>query len=151
MELLMKTKGIRISDGKGNILAPRLSNILEEITDGDPFFWSIIFLDGTPTPGQGHFLCEYQKKINNSENGIPIKLEELFMLSNQFFQMFEITILGCSDAKLLRRYETEKEMYITCDIVIDLIDCAFWEVYAKDLKLLNKLQKKFREIELLEG
>lgn len=145
----MKTKGIRISDWRENILLP-LSDILEEITSGDSFYWSILFLDGTPNPGQGHFLNQYESIINNSENGIPIKWEELTTLSGKFFQMFETIILGCRDTKLLRRYAKEKEMYITCDIVIDLIDCAFWEVYSKDQNLLTKLQKKFQEVEILD-
>jgi hypothetical protein len=146
----MKTKGIRISDGKGNVLGPTLSDILIELNNGPSFYWSILFLDGTPSPGQGHFLTEYENKINNSENGISIKWEELTTLSSKFFQMFETIILGSKDPKLLRRYEKEKEMYITCDIVIDLIDCAFWEVYSKDQDFLSKLQKKFQIVEFLE-
>ena len=146
----MKTKGIRISDGKGNILEPTLLDILEEISDGNSLSWSILFLDGTPSPGQGHFLTEYETKINNSQDGLPIKWEELITLSSKFFQMFETIILGCKDSSLLRRYEKEEEMYTTCDIVIDLIDCAFWEVYSKDQYLLKKLQDKFQETEILE-
>jgi hypothetical protein len=146
----MNIKGIRISDGKGSMLGPTLSDLLEEITNGDSFYWSILFLDGTPNPGQGHLLTEYESEINNSENGVPIRWEELARLSSRFFQMFETTILGCKDTKLLRRYEKEEEMYVTCDIVIDLIDCAFWEVYSKDPNLIDKLQEKFKEIELIE-
>jgi hypothetical protein len=146
----MSTKGIRISDGNGNILSPALSDILKEVTDGNSFYWSILFLDGTPNLGQGHFLTEYERKINNSENGLQINWEELNELSGKFFQMFETIILGCKDLKLLRRYEQEKEMYTTCDIVIDLIDCAFWEIYSKNESFINKLKEKFKEVEVIE-
>lgn len=51
-----------------------------------------------------------------------------------------------------RRYEDEKEMYKTCDLVIDLIDCVFWEVYSKDQNFLDKLERKFQETEsILDG
>jgi hypothetical protein len=149
MELLMRTSGIRISDERGNVLGPTLADILEEITDRDSFYWSILFLDGTPSPGQGHFIAEFKSRIKISENGLLIKYEELVELSSKFHQMFETTVLGCRDEKSLRRYATEKEMYRTCDIVIDLIDCAFWEVYSKDEQLINKLAIKFKEVESL--
>ena len=116
-------------DGKGNVLSPTLSDILKEFDNGVSFYWTILILDGTPSPGEGRLIMEYGRKINNSENGIPISWEDLIALSDKFYQMFETTILGSKDTKLLRRYENEKEMYTTCDIVIDLIDCTFWEVY----------------------
>ena len=145
----MKTQEIRIMDGKGNVLSPTLSDILNEFDNGVSFYWIILFLDGTPNPGQGRFIMEYGRKINDSENGIPISWEDLIALSDKFYQMFETTILGSKDTKLLRRYENEKEMYTTCDIVIDLIDCTFWEVYSKDLNFLIRLQNKFQKIEPL--
>ena len=148
-ELLMETKGIRISDGD-KVLEPTLSDILEVITDGDVFYWSILFLDGAPNPDQGCFLAEYERKINNSENGVLIKWEEVITLSSKFFQMFETLILGCKDPKLLRRYKKEEEMYKACDIVIDLVDCVCWEVFSKDKELINRLASKFKEIEFLE-
>lgn len=146
----MKAKGIRILDGKGDVLEPKLADILQELTNGDSYKWSILFLDGTPSPGQGHFLTNYENKINQSENGCLIEWIDLIKLSDKFFQMFETTILGCKDIKSLRRYKKEEEMYKTCDIVLDLIDCAFWEVYSKDRIFLDKLQGKFRETEILE-
>ena len=131
-------------------MSPTLSDILDEITDGSSFYWTILFLDGTPNPGHGIFLTDYENKINNSENGLLVKWEELTTLPIKFFQMFETTILGCRNAKLLRRYSKEEEMYRTCDIVIDLIDCAFWEVYSKDQNLINRLEEKFKDVEMLE-
>ncbi len=41
-------------------------------------------------------------------------------------------------------------MYIICDVVIELIDCAFWEVYVKDMKVIDRLRERFKEIELLD-
>lgn len=146
----MKTYGIRISDGKGNVLNITLGNILKEIGKDPDLHWCILFLDGTPQPGQGQFLTEYKKTINDSENGLLISWETLNDLSEKFFQMFETIILGCKDSKLLHRYKEEKKMYKKCDVVVELIDCAFWEVYVKDFKIIEKLMKTFSEVELLE-
>lgn len=146
----MNTKGIRISDGSDDVLSVSLFDILEEISNGKSFYWSILFLDGTPNQGQGAFLSEYETKINDSENGLNIDWEELLTLSNKFYQMFETTILGCKDVKLLKRYDSDEEMYKACDITIELIDCVFWEVYSKDELLIDRLDKKFEKTEFLE-
>ena len=146
MEVLMKTKGIRIFDRNGNVLQ-KLSDILQVFTKGSSLYWAILCLDGTPQPGQGKYLTEYMDKINNSKNGMTIKWDELFDLSNNFFQMFETIILGSQNEILLKRYNDEKEMYTSCEVVIDLIDCAFWEVYSKDFDLILKLKNKFNEVE----
>jgi hypothetical protein len=146
----MKTYGIRISDGRGNVLSPTLSDILEEINEDAPFNWCILFLDGTPNPGQGKFLMEYEKKINDSENGLFLTLEELKTLSGKFFQIFETIVLGSYNVNSLHRYKEEKDMYTICDVVIELIDCAFWEVYVKDMKVIERFKEKFKEIELLD-
>ena len=146
----MKTYGIRIFDGRENILSATLRDILNEIDNDPSFNWCILFLDGTPQPGEGQFLVEYEKKINDSENGLLISLEELKELSEKFFQMFETIVLGCRDVSLLHRYEEEIEMFKTCDISVVLIDCAFWEVYTKDIKIIDRLKEKYKEIEFLD-
>jgi hypothetical protein len=145
----METYGIRISDGLGDVLSPTLSSILEEINYGESFNWCILFLDGTPNPGEGQFLIEYEKKINDSEKGLLISWDELKDLSEKFFQMFEITVLGSRNINLLHPYQEERDMYKACDIVIELIDCAFWEVYVKDGKIIERFKRKFKEIEIL--
>jgi hypothetical protein len=146
----MKTYGIRISDGSENVLSPTLSDILKVFDKGITLRWGILFLDGIPQPGQGESLVEYEKKINNSEKGLLISWEELNNLSVKFLQMFETIVLGCKNVNLLHRYKEEKEMFKKCDIVIELIDCAFWEVYAKDIKVIERLAEKFKEVEFLD-
>jgi hypothetical protein len=127
----------------------RLSDILEEIPKDDSLFWSILFVEGTPNPGEGRLLVEYENRIKKSISGLAVTREELLKLSQQYFQMFEIIVLGSKDANLLHRYKDEKEMYKTCDIVIDLIDVASWEIYAKDTSIIQRLEKKFKDFEFL--
>ena len=62
----METHGIRISDSKDNILIVRLSDILEEISNGVSLNWCILFLDGTPNAGEENFVNDYKNKINKS-------------------------------------------------------------------------------------
>jgi hypothetical protein len=151
MVLLMKTYGIRISDCESNVLSVKLSDLLEEISNGAIFYWSVLFLDGIPNTGEGKFINEYKNKINKSMNGLMLDWNEICFINAKLFQIYEITILGCKKQKFLHRYYNDQEMYESCDIVIELIDCAFWQIFSKDSKLIRRINKKFKEVELLES
>ena len=146
----MKNTGIRISDKENRILSVELSSILDEIHNGNSLYWCILFLDGFTHPEEGKFISELQKKILESENGLIISWKDLQALSTKFHQMFEIIILGCKNKNLLHYYEDEIKMYEICDVAIQLIDCAFWEVFSKDHELIARLGKKFKEIKFLK-
>ena len=143
----MKTAGIRISDSRDNVLDVRLADILEEIQNGSLMSWCILFLDGMPNPGEGKSLADLQNKINKSENGLHVTWNDIRFIEKKFFQIYETVISGCGDDKFLHRYKDDQLMYQSCDIVIDLVDCAFWEVYSKDPKLIDRLKSKFQETE----
>lgn len=145
----MRFRGIRISDGRGEVLGPTLRDILLEMEEEVSLHWCLLFIDGTPAKGQGEFLENYRPQVNASPNGIIVSWQELLTLSDKFFQMFETIILGCKKQETLHRYQDDQEMYNSCDVVIELVDCAFWEVYAKKPKIIRRLQSKFKEIELL--
>lgn len=40
-------------------------------------------------------------------------------------------------------------MYETCDIVIEMIDGGFWEIFSKDIAWIDRLAKKYKKIEFL--
>ena|ERR1700722_3926879 len=143
-------RGIRIFDKKKEKALIGLSEILEIIKNGAAFNWSILFLDGMPNREYAKEIVVYEREINSSLNGKIIDWENLKLLNARFFQIYETIILGCKDTKLLHRYEDENEMYRICDIVIELIDCAFWEVYSKDKNLIQTIKHQFNEVELIE-
>lgn len=120
----MRTRGVKIFDDNEDVLSPQLSDILQEISNGASLYWSILFIEGTSIPGQERSLIEYSCEINKSVNGVIVTWEELNNLSGRYFQVFETIILGCFNKKKLKRYKIENEMYIACDIVIELSDCT---------------------------
>lgn len=147
MTVLMKTTGIRILDSKDHILNVTLGDILQEVKRNNAYLWSLLFLDGISSKNEGNRLKQFENEINSSENGVLIDWKELTHLSDRFYQMYETILLGSKDPQLLRRYQTEAQMYQSCDIVIELIDCAFWEVHSKDSEFINRLKRKFKETE----
>ncbi len=144
----MKTKGIRISDLKDGKCIP-LSELLENIQDEKRFFWALLWLDVTPLKSEGKYLTELQKKANQSECGLITIFEFLLEISKKIFQEIELTIIACKTKKTIRRYKEDKEMYETCDIVIEMIDGGFWEVFSKNVKWIDQLAKKFQNVEFL--
>ncbi len=147
----MKTKGIRIKDKRNGIIYVQLPDILNEIYNGMLMNWSILFLDAVGDLGEGKSLPEFEQQIYNSEKGFFIKWDILNILSTQFTQIINIILIGCFDEKLLVRYKDDKEMYETCDIVIEMFDSSFWEVFSKDESMINRLAAKFKEVEFLES
>jgi hypothetical protein len=144
-------KGIRILDKKDRIVTTELSDILQEITEGDQFEWSILYLQTTGNLGEGKSIPEFERQIIDSEKGFFIIWKDLNDLSHKFWDLMDIIIIGCKDRKLLRRYKNDQEMYETCDIVIEMVDSGYWEVFSKDDGLINRLAGKFKEIKFLSS
>ena len=146
----METKGIRILDKKNRIVCVELPDILKEIHNGSSLHWSILYLCASGHLGEGKSIPEFEKQIYDSEKGFFIKWEDLNSLSNKFYEVIDIIIIGCTSKELLLRYENDQEMYETCDLVIEMVDSSYWEVFSKDEELINRLASKFKEIEFLE-
>lgn len=145
----MQTKGIGISDIKeGKCVS--LTEILENIMNANRFYWALLWLDVTPLKEEGKSILELQEKINQSKNGFICTFDSLIEISKKIFQEINLTIISCKKKENLRRYKEDQDMYETCDIVIEMIDGGFWEVFAKDETLISRLATKFKEIEFLK-
>jgi hypothetical protein len=149
MGVLIMTYGIRILDKKNSIVIVDLPDILSEIQDGDQYYWSILYLYAVGNLGEGKSIPEFEDQVRNSENGFLLNWKELNLLAKRFFQIKDITLLGCIRKDLVKRYETDEKMYEICDIVIEMFDYSYWDVYCKDKNLIEKLTKKFKDVEWL--
>ena len=146
----MTSKGIRILDKNNRVVCVKLSDILGEIQDENAFHWSILHLYASGNLGEGKSIPIFQKQIYNSENGLFIEWNDLKLLSTKFYEIIDMLIIGCSNKNALHRYNRDQEMYETCDIVIEMFDSCYWEVFSKDETLINKLTKKFKKVEFLK-
>jgi hypothetical protein len=144
----MNTKGIRISDLKEGKCVP-LSELLDTIPNGNQLNWNVLWFDVTPIEKEGKLLTEVQKKIKESKEGISYTFESLSELSKKIFQEIEVLVIGSKNRENTHRYKDDQEMYESCDIVIEMIDGSFWEIFSKDPDWIEQLTKKYREIEIL--
>lgn len=148
----MKSKGIRIQDinEKIGVGLVDFTEILKEIQNGDEFYWSILDLEAIGNLGDGKSLPLFEKQIEESKDGLVIDWKELNSLISKLKQIINVTLIGCRNKKLLKRSEEDQEMYETFDIVIEMIDSSFWEVFSNDEKLIKRLSNKFKKIKFLE-
>lgn len=147
----MKAKGIRILDKKNNTVSVELPDILQEIHNGNLLSWSILYLEATGHLGEGQSITDFEKLIKYSKKGLFITWDNLNALSHKFYDLMHIIIIGSKDDALLRRYEKDQEMYETCDVVIEMFDSSYWEIFSKNEDLINRLAAKFKDIKLLES
>lgn len=91
-----------------------------------------------------------KNKFFESQNGVLVSWKELYDIATKLEQIIDITIIGCNDLKLVQRYDTEEEMYKSCDIVIEMVDGSCWEVFSKDENLINGLAAKFKSTQFLD-
>ncbi len=146
----MKAHGIRISDKINRIVCVELPEILKEIKNGDILHWSILHFNASGRLGEGKSISVFTKQINESEKGMFIEWDVLNTLSHKLFEVIDLLIIGCKDINLLKRYKNDQEMYETCDIIIEMIDSGYWEVFSKDKQLIDRLASKFKDIKFLE-
>lgn len=160
----MKSKGIRIQDlTESGVVAVELPDILKEVQNGESFHWAILFLEAEADYlgknlyykavrdylGEDGSIADFEEKIRTSEKGFIINWNDLNALATKFYQVLDIMLIGCKDENFLHRYENDQERYETCDIVIDMIDSGYWEVFSKDEKFIDRLAAKFKDVEPL--
>jgi hypothetical protein len=145
----MKSKGIEISDAKGTVCID-FSEIISELSGGDTYYWSILFLWSiAKETSQVVFPC-FQSGIFRFSRGLFVIWEDINMLARDSEQIIDLILIGSKDQNLLQRYEDDQEMFETCDIVLELVDGGFWIIFSKDEQFISRLANKFKEIKFLE-
>lgn len=137
----MALKGIRIKE-KNNDTVITTKDILEQVVNGDKFFWSILYLEGEGSP-KGISYVDLVKEINNSKNGYILSWNEMNDFTIRMYSIYWIIIIGCRNIDNLKKYNIDKDRYETVDVSIELFDSSYWEIFTKDPKFYNNLTKRF--------
>ncbi len=145
------TKGIRILDKKDRIVLVQLEDILEKIWNGGNLKWCILCCEAVGIPQSGWSIIDFQNKVDKSENGLLISWNELNALSTKVLQFIDLTVIRSTDKEALHQYATPQQMYESCDIIIEMIDTSYWEVFSKDTSLINLMAVDFKDSILLES
>lgn len=145
-DLTRETKAIEIHGNKTEkVISVELKDILNCITDGNSCTWSILWLEAVGHRG-GISILDLEKSIKSSKNGLVLEWAELLELSDKFYQVIEIILVGDNEYSNLKRYDTDEEMYSNCCYTIELLDSSYWIIHSKNLKTIECLKKNLEGV-----
>ncbi len=143
----MKTKGIQFKFSGEGIEDIGFPKILGEIENGESLHWAVTFMDAYRNL-DGEKSCV---RVYGKEKILFLNWEELKVFTSNLYYLLEAYVIGCKDEKDLRNYETDREMFESCDISINNIDGMFWEVFSKNEAFIEHLASKFKDVLFVES
>lgn len=146
----MESKGIRIYVKQDDAIHVKLLDILDGIDNGNKYYWSILEIEASGYLGEGKNYMQLEEEVQTSPNGFFINWEELKDLSRKLDQVIWITIIGCTNKDLLKRYDNDQEMYTVCDFVIEVFDGGCFEIFSKEKTFIEFLIRGFNKTEIMK-
>lgn len=134
-------------------LAVELVDLLDLIKpDGQQLIWAILDLEAVGD-GRGKDILDLEKEMMRSPKGLIFNWDGLVALAGSCNQITNVTVIGCRDIAALPELKpgSESDIYTPSEFVLEAIDSSLWCVYAKDDKVLRRLQQKFQVVEVLEA
>lgn len=118
--------------------------------DGNNLNWALLWVDVMPKREHAESIIKLEPQVNKSPNGVVCSWDFILKLAQKCDQEINLLIIASKSVQNLRRYKDDKEMYETCDVVIEMIDGGFWEIFSSDPKLIAKLKSQFHDTEPLD-
>lgn len=119
--------GIRIHTNDPDVLL----TVLELLPETTGLRWFIFEVDGVsidhpdiPT------ITEMISEVENTKYGYEISAYQLNQLPGYFADIWWLTIIGQKDL-VVSKHTDEQTTYAQADIVIDMFDGSYWDVYSK--------------------
>ncbi len=142
----MLTKGIQYNY-HGDEEDVGFHKIFAEIKDGESLHWAVLGMDAWRNVNGK----KSSVRVFGYEKILLLNWEELKVFTSNLYNFEEGCVIGCKDEKDLRFYETDREMFESCDISIYNIDGMFWEVFSKDEAFITRLASKFKDVTFLKS
>ncbi|MDR0349453.1 MAG: hypothetical protein LBH90_08200, partial [Tannerella sp.] len=120
-----------------NILTISLFDIVSLIPDMENYKWKFIWIEGCSSTLN---MLEFEKSINESEDGLLIDSNELLRLSNLFDRLIEVVLIGSENENKLFKYEKDVIAKKECDFFIELIDSSYWEITSSNPDFISKIK-----------
>lgn len=135
---------IEISDlNAHHVLLPTLKDLLFLLPEyRQKLVWSILEAEVIRKDEGTIIVSELEDKVYS--------WAELIHIANDFFQEINITVVGCTDEKLIPRLGIDEDYYAPCEIVIEGIDTSLWSVYAKQDSDLSEMRKTYQKVKIVK-
>lgn len=141
-------KTIEMHGDNSSVLSITLKNILDCIEHGEQYSWMLLWLEASGDLGE-ESIVDFEKKVNHSDIGYSISWSSLMELSNSFFQVIELLLIGDQDASRLKRYSNDEEMHFHCAFSIELVDSSYWIVHSDNIVSIDRMIKNLPGAKLL--
>ena len=139
------------SQGKSAVELIDLLNLIAQ--DQQQLVWSILDLEaiGDLSPIWERGILDLEENIRNLPQGLILSWQMLILLVEKFDQVINIIIVGCQEITKIPSLKPNSNLDTPCEIVLELIDSSLWRIYAKDQKILQRLQQEFTDIREIEA
>lgn len=145
-----RSKGVRISDKLNRVVSVELNDILKELYGGSAYNWAIQEVQIHYYHGNEDMVMNLETDVRSSEFGKTISWPDLCALGNDVAQFIDLILMGSKDPKKNKWHQEPKTRYDGPDVYIEMFDSSCWEVFSKDHAFIDRLAKKFKDVEFLE-
>jgi|GEM_PF-5569619 len=120
--------GIRIHTNEPDVLL----TVLELLPDPAGLRWFVFEVDGVCVDHPDlPPIMEMMSEVDKSKYGYELSAYQLNELPGYFADIWWLTIIGQKDV-LVSKHTDEETTYAQADVVIDMFDSTYWDVYSKD-------------------
>lgn len=114
--------------------------------DKQQLIWSILDLQavGDITTIWESGIVDFEETIKHLPYGYILSWQMLTNLAQKFDDLIDIVIIGCYEMAQIPSC-VDADIYLSSEIVLELIDSSFWQIYTKDERLLQNLDRKLSQ------
>lgn len=135
---------VKYQNGQGRSRV-ELIDILRLIKkDRQKLVWSILDLQavGNISTIWERGIIDLEETIRHLPQGYILSWQMLTKLVKKFDDLIDVVIVGCHEVTQIPSLCVGTDIYLSSEIVLELIDSSVWQIYTKDEELLKSLDFK---------
>ena len=106
---------------------------------GQRLTWAILDLEAIGQLSDGTNMLDLERQVAESPTDLVLDWDALVALADDFSQVINAVILGCSDAASIPPLGPRIDLAASGEIVVEAIDSSLWRVTAQAEQVLAQL------------
>lgn len=142
--------GIRLYGHDDFVLDVDLPLILAEVSQGEKYHWGVNSFEGMPKKEVDEQTLEKFKLLSESEDQtVRMTWKELNDFAASMHQIYDGYFFASQDEALVSTLQEGESLYSSYDILINMIDSSFCDVFTVDVNLIKRLAKKVEIFQIM--
>jgi hypothetical protein len=119
--------------------------------DKQQLIWSILDLQavGDISTIWERGILDLEQTIKHLPHGYILSWQMLIKLVKKFDDLIDIVIVGCREVAQIPSLGVDADIYLSSEIVLKLIDSSVWQIYTKNERLLQNLNRELNQEKLV--